>query len=248
MDSEQLQHLAISSGASRLQSDFMCLAVTSQNAVCLLTHEIDKFSFVSLIDSLLCNVCLSCCGAVPVKVKATRTPTAAVVLTDQNFGQFNIVWTIDRLVRPTNWQFPAHLWLGYEWIDTKLIGQDVQRATVTTFKSIAVVKNARPFEGSSLVFAIVILFEHATLMTFVVVLPQFRREHVCVLPGLFHVFFVAKVSAKGAATNVGVGAVDAFAAVAPDAHPTAREPGEVAPVNVGVILGVDELDPLSGEI
>ena len=81
----------------------------------------------------------------------------------------------------------------------------------------------------------------------VVELPVLPVEHLHERPDALLVVLVGEVRAERAAAVVGPLGVDALAALAEDAHPARREPGQVAAEHLVVVGGVAELHPGAGK-
>ena len=120
---------------------------------------------------------------------------------------------------------------------------------VTTLESAAVVEYACPIDCSGLQVHVVIEFKEALgTVAFGVVLPNLRSQLLDLLFDQPAVVVVGDVGPEGAAPDVRAASVDALAAATPDACPPTRQPRQVALVQVGVVVRIDELNPVTGEI
>ena len=68
------------------------------------------------------------------------------------------------------------------------------------------------------------------------------------LLGVFEIFFVGDMGTQVATTNVRIFFIDSFATISPDASPATCLPGQIATIQISVILGINKLDPRAREI
>src|SRR3954447_1942532 len=220
------------------------LAVADQFVVRRLTHQLDQLGTVAEVDRLVGDVRLGVPRAVPVQVVPAGTPTTAVVLTDRHLGVLRAVRRVDLAERAADRQLPAHVRLGLQRAALAPQRQCVQRAALSSRETGLVEEDARAFMDGGLAVTLVVGV-HPRVPgpgARVEELPLLAVEELDEPAHALLVVAVGEVRAECAAAVVRPALVDAAAALAEDAHPPGREPGQVALEDLGAVLGIDELD------
>jgi hypothetical protein len=185
---------------------------------------------------------------------AARPPAGTVVLPDADLGVGRVVRALDVTEGTPQRQLPAHVRLGLDEVDALVEGQGVQRAAVAALEVAGVVEDARTSGDAGLALAVVVGLHPprsadlaALVQRLAAALPGRVVQHVDPLRDPLLVVLVREVRAQRAAAGRGRVGVDPLAAVAEDAGPARREPGQVAAEHLALVRRVLEFDPGSGK-
>ncbi len=214
--------------------------------ICGRAHHFGEFGPVRNVNRLGTAMRFRRRRAPPHQVVPAGTPAAPVVFGDGDDENLRLIGPLDPVEGASDGQLPADVGFCLEWMAAGLQRQAVQRAADTARETRPVQENARAvdaFRAPLTVFD----FGNAAL-SLLVVLPGLGIEFGGELAHALFVFSTRIERTVAAATVVGAARHDTVAAGAEDATPSRGQPGEVAAVDLLVVGGINELDPVAGEV
>src|SRR4051794_25656321 len=233
------------------------LAAGGEHVVRRLAHERDQLRGAGQVDRLGSDVGLGVARAVPVEVVTAGSPADPFVLADADLLVRRAVGALDVAEGAPQGQLPADVRLGLDEVDALPQRECVQGAAVATGEAAAVVEDARAavggLHGAGLALAVLDLGPALARDLALAaereraVLPQAVVEPLDPAGHPLLVLAVGEVCPERAAAGVRRGLVDPLAAVAEDAGPRRRQPGEIAAEDLALVRRVGELQPGAGE-